>query len=192
VLALGAAARAQWRARHLAVPLAGAYFQQLDRARQGEVARVFVAPYASTPGAQAGVVLRALMAHVLGDTVQIEIGATVAFGAESEADALVPPPAGTTLAVALFDLAATPEAENQGCFARRLAGHAPTILVVDEAAFAQRFKADPARLAQRRDAWGEFASALGTTPVFVNSATRDAAPAGGVTLAMRRPVNAAA
>ena len=192
VLALGAAARAQWHARHLAVPLAGAYFQQLDRARQGEVARVFVAPYASTPGAQAGVVVRALMAHVLGDTVQIEIGATVAFGAESEADALVPPPAGTTLAVALFDLAATPEAENQGCFARRLAAHAPTILVVDEAGFAQRFKADPARLAQRRDAWGEFASALGTTPVFVNSATRDAAPAGSVTLAMRRPVSAAA
>lgn len=189
VLALVGAARAYWLARHLALPLDHPYFQILVRARQGEVARVFVAPYASTPGAQAGVALRSLMAKVLGDTVQIEIADTLAFGAEE--DAAVEPPAGTTLAAALFDLAATPEPENQGRFARLLAAHAPTIMLIDEAAFVQRFKADPARIAQRRDAWRVLAVALGTTPVFVNSDAMDEASARGMTLAMRSTVSAA-
>ena len=191
VLALLGAVRARWLARHVALPLDSAYFQRLARAQQGEVARVFVAPYANTPGAQGATALRALLTKTaLGDAAQIEIAATLAFGAEEDADALVLPPAGTTLAVALFDLAATPEAENQGRFARQLAAHAPTILLVDETAFVQRFKADPARLAQRRDAWRVLAVALGTTPVFVNSDAMDEASARGVTLAMRSPVRA--
>jgi hypothetical protein len=191
VLALVGAVRAHWLARHLVLPLESPYFQILVRARQGEVARVFVAPYASTPGAQAVVALRSLMARVLGDTVQIEIADTLAFGAEDDASALAPPPAGTTLAAALFDLAATPEAEHQGRFARLLAAHAPAIMLIDEAAFVRRFKADSARIAQRRDAWRVLAVALGTTPVFVNSDAMDEASARGMTLAVRSPVGAA-
>jgi hypothetical protein len=95
------------------------------------------------------------------------------------------------LAAALFDLAATPEAEHQGHFARALAAHAPAIMLIDEAAFVQRFKADPARIAQRRDAWRVLAVALGTTPVFVNSDAMDEGSARGMTLAMRSPVSAA-
>jgi len=191
-LALLAALRARWLARHVALPLDGAYFQRLVRAQQGEVARVFVVPYANAPGPQAGLTLNALLDKALGDAVQIEVANTLAFGAEDEAHALPLPPAGTTLAVAMFDLAATPEAENQGCFARQLAAHAPTIMLIDETAFARRFKHDPTRLLQRRDAWRVFASALGTTPVFVNSDAIDEAAARGVTLAMRSPVNASA
>jgi hypothetical protein len=189
VLALASALRAHWLARHLSLPLDHPYFQILARARQGEVARVFIAPYASAPGTQAAVALRSLMAKVLGDTVQIEIADTLAFGAED--DTAVEPPAGTTLAAALFDLAATPEAEHQGHFARALAAHAPAIMLIDEAAFVKRFKADPARIAQRRDAWRVLAVALGTTPVFVNSDAMDEGSARGMTLAMRSPVSAA-
>ena len=191
VLALGVAQRARWLAGHIALPLQSEYFQALARARQGDVARVFIAPYASTPGAQTGIALRVLITRALGDSAQIEIAATLAFGAEAEAGACVAPPAGTTLAVALFDLAATPEAENQGHFARQLAAHLPTILLIDEAAFAQRFKADPARLAQRRDAWRVLAVALGTTPVFVHSGAPDEGSVRGLALAMRSPVSAA-
>lgn len=191
VLGLIGTVRAHWLARHLALPLDGAYFQNLLRVRQGDVARVFVAPYASTPTATAGLALRALLARALGDTVQIEIAATTPFGAEMEADALTLPPAATTLAVAWFDSVATPEAENHGQFARLLAAQAPTIVVIDEAAFIQRFSADPARLAQRRDAWRVLAVALGTTPVFVGGQAVDEGSARGVTLAMRDPVAAA-
>lgn len=192
LLALYGAVRARWLAAHLRLPLDGAYFQGLARARRGEIAQVFVAPYASTPDAQTGATLRALLAKVLGETAQIEIASTATFGAEDD-DAPLRPPAGTTLAVALFDLAATPEAENQGRFARQLAAQAPTILLIDETAFAQRFRADPARLAQRRDAWRVLAVALGTTPVFVQVAAEpDLAGARGIALAMRSPVSAAA
>jgi hypothetical protein len=64
-------------------------------------------------------------------------------------------------------------------------------MLIDEAAFVQRFKADPARLAQRRDAWRVLAVALGTTPVFINSDAMDEGSARGMTLAMRSPVSAA-
>jgi hypothetical protein len=189
VLALLGAARAHWLARHVALPLQSPYFQGLMRARQGELAQVFVAPYASTPDARAGLALRALITKVLGDTAQVEIARTLAFGAEDDADALLLPPAGTTLAVALFDLAATPEGENHGRFARALAVRAPTILAIDEAAFMQRFKTDPARLAERRDAWRVLAVALGTTPVFINSDAAEESSARGVALALRSPVS---
>jgi len=200
LLALGSAARARWLARHVAVPLDDPYYQRLARLRAGDVARVFVVPYASPPGAQAAAALRALLAPALGDGLTIEIAPTLAFGAEDDAGASATPVPGTTLAVALFDLAATPEAENQGRFAQQLAARAPAgaaaIMLVDEAAFARRFSADPTRLAQRRDAWRRFAQACGSLPVFADlDATRLADPASAaraVQLAMRSPVQAAA
>ena len=191
VLALFGALRSHWLGRHVALPLDSPYFQGLVRAQKGDLARVFVAPYASEPGAQIGAALRALINKVLGDTAQIEIAATTAFGAEDDEAALLRPPAGTTLAIALFDLAATPETENQGRFARQLAARAPTIVVIDETAFAQRFRADPARLAQRRDAWRVLAVALGTTPVFIHAAAADESGPRGIALALRSPVSAA-
>ncbi|HEY4066827.1 MAG TPA: DUF2868 domain-containing protein, partial [Burkholderiaceae bacterium] len=190
VLAALGALRAQWLARRIALPLQTPYFQALARARQGEVASVFVLPYASTPGEPTQVALRKLIAKALGDNAQLEFGATLAFGAEDDAAAMPRPPAGTTLGVALFDLAATPELENQGRVARELARAVPTIVLIDETAFARRFKADAARLAQRRDAWRVLAVALGTTPVFINAEAPDEAGVRGLTLAVRSPVGA--
>ena len=181
MLALAGALRSRWLARHMRLPLTDAYFQRLARQRQGDVARVTVVPYAATPGAQAALGLRAVLAPVLGEGLQIQVRPTVAFGTEDDPEARLPLPAGSTLVVALFDLAATPEAENQGRFVAHLAARVPggtsTVLMIDEAAFRQRFGADSTRLAQRREAWRGFAATLGTLPVFADLAAPDLAAA---------------
>ncbi|MES2099850.1 MAG: DUF2868 domain-containing protein [Pseudomonadota bacterium] len=191
VLALVGALRARWLGRHVALPLVDAYFQRLARLQHGDVARVVVQPYAATPSAQAVLGLQALLAPALGDGLQLRIAPTAAFGAEDDAGAALD--AGTTLAIALFDLSATPEAESQGRFAQQLAARAPagaaTVLLVDEAAFRQRFGADSARLAQRREAWRAFAEALGTSVVCVDLDAPEVADAiRALPLAMRSPV----
>lgn len=192
VLALVAALRAHWLSRRFALPLADPYFQRLVRQQQGDVAQVAVLPYASTPTPQATLGLQALLLPALGDGMRLRVLPTVAFGAEDEAAGVAVPAPGTTLAIALFDLSATPETDSQGRFARRLAAQAPagaaTIVLVDEAGFRQRFGADAVRLAQRRDAWRVFAEGLGTLPVFVDLDTPDPAAAGAIPMAMRSPV----
>ena len=197
-LALAGAGRARWLARHVELPLGDAYFQRLTNLLSGNLARVVVLPFASTPNPQAALGLRALLAPVLGDGLQLQVGPTTAFGAEDSAAALIA--AGTTLVIALFELTATPEADSQGRFAQQLAAHAPagaaTVLLIDEAAFKQRFRTDVQRLAQRRDAWRSFAEGLGSVPVFVDLAAVD--PAAGVQAdqalqrALRSPVARAA
>ena len=193
-LALWGAARARWLARHMVLPLGDDYFQRLVRRQRGDVPRVFVVPYAATPGAQAALGLQALLTDALGDGMQLQIAATLAFGGEDDAETDAAPPIDSTLAVALFDLSATPEPDNQGRFARQLAARSPagaaTILLIDEAAFRQRFQGAPQRLAQRRDAWRVFAEALGTLPVFadLDAPDRVALPR-AVQLAMRSPVS---
>ena len=190
-LALVDALRARWLAGRVPLPPGDAYFERLVRQHRGDVAHVVVQPYATTPTAQAALGLRALLALALGDGLQLRIAGTAAFGAEDEAGAALD--AGTTLAIALFDLSATPEAENQGRFARQLAARAPagaaTVLLVDEAGFKQRFGADSARLAQRRETWRVFAEALGTVPVGIDLGTPDLALAARtLQQAMRAPV----
>jgi hypothetical protein len=193
LLALVAALRAQWRAARFALPLAEPYFQRLARLRQGDVAQVAVLPYASAPGAHAASGLAALFVPALGDGTQWRVLATTAFGTEDELPAAAELSAATTLVIALFDLAATPERENQGRFAQQLAARAPAgaaaVVLVDETGFAARFAADPARLAQRREAWRVFAEGLGTVPVFANFAALDTVAATrALQLAMRNPV----
>ena len=202
VLALVDALRARWLAGRVALPAGDAYLERLARQQSGDVAHVVVLPYASTPTAQAALGLRALLVPALGDPalrdgLQLRIADTAAFGAEDEAEAGVALDAGTTLVVALFDLSATPEAENQGRFARQLAARAPagaaTVLLVDEAGFKQRFGADSARLVQRREAWRVFAEALGTVPVCTDLGTPGSALAArALGQAMRSPVTRSA
>jgi len=191
VLAVASALRARWLARHFALPADDPYIERLLRQQRGDVPQVAVLPYASTPLPQAVLALQALFAPALGDGTQLRVLPTTAFGAEDEAPAAPPP--GSTLAIALFDLAATPEAESQGRFAQQIARTAPagaaTILAVDEAGFRARFGADATRLAQRRDAWCAFGDSLGTLPVFVDLAAPDiAALPRALELAMRSPV----
>jgi hypothetical protein len=170
VLAALSATRAAWLARRFALPLADPYFQRLLRSQRGDAARVVVLPYAQTPSAQAALGLRALLAPALGEALQLKVAPTVAFGAEDDAPLDIPPD--STHTIALFDLAATPENENQGRFVERLAAAAPpgatTIVLVDEAAFVRRFGAGSERHTARRQAWQRLVGQASAEPLFVD------------------------
>jgi hypothetical protein len=160
LLALGSLGRAGALARRFALPLDEPYFQQLLRRQRGGVALVQVLPHGAASGAQAALGLRALLATVLGDDVQLQMAAVTPFGDE-EAPPAWPAGATPSLRVALVDLGATPEAEAHGRFLQALgaAGSAPLLLVADEAAFRRRFGTLPERLTQRRAAWQQLADA---------------------------------
>jgi hypothetical protein len=108
--------------------------------------------------------------------VQFQIAPTVAYGHE-EAPAEMRSDGAWRMA--LFDLAATPEAESQGRLlqALGLAGAPPVLALVDEAAFVQRFGASSPRRAERRQAWTELARTMGSTAVFVELRPGDLAAA---------------
>lgn len=191
LLAIAGALRANWLSRHFPLSLGDAYFQRLLRQQQGDVARVWVQAYAGEAPACASAMLQRQLAPVLGDGLQLEFAPAAAFGAEDEPAEPLPPH--ITLALALFDLAATPEPESQGRYLRQLAARAPsgaaTVLGVDETAFKRRFGEQSARLAQRRDAWRRFAESMGSVAVYLDFEAPDAEGVGrAVQLALRSPV----
>ncbi len=174
------AAAAAWRAHRLGsrlpLPLHEPYFQRLLALRQRDSrgpAVVQVLPHAAAVGAQAALGLRAVLAAGLGDKLELQVAAPVAYGHE-EAAAARPPQAGTTLRLVLVDLNATPEPETQGRLLQALqtvqggATARPLLLLADEAAFVRRFAGLPERLAQRRAAWQQLAQAQGVPLVCVN------------------------
>ena len=179
VLALGCAALAAARTRRFRLPIESPYFQRLLRVRKGGPARVSLHPYGVTPTPQATLGLRALLAAALGPRLDLEFAATVGFGREDDAAPTVDP--ACTHAVALFDMGATPELENQGRFVRTLLaavpGGAAVAAVVDASAFARRFAAVDQRVAERRDAWRAWGDAIGIVPVVVALEGSDVAAA---------------
>ncbi len=206
-LALWSGLRARWLSAHLALPLNDPYFQRLLRHRSGDAAHICVLPYAQTPSAAAVLGLRAVFARVFGESMEITVAPTIAFGAEDDEVNRSAVPAQATLAVALFDLSATPEAENHERFAQRLASSpdaaggvarqdappAPVILLIDEASFIRRFGGTGERRSQRRAAWQKLAETMGTLPVFVDLDVPDLAAAdASVQQALVAPVSQAA
>ncbi len=171
-LALGAgcALLARRRAGRFALPLDEPYFQRLLRLRRGDRARVTVFPYGSAPTPQATLGLRALLAEAFGPHADLQVAPPVAFGDEDDAPLAAAP--GTTHAIALFDLAATPEAENQGRFAQRLvgalAGGTAFAVLLDASAFQRRFGKMAGRLEQREAAWRRWSEPLASAPVAVD------------------------
>jgi hypothetical protein len=80
--------------------------------------------------------------------------------------------------VALFSLAATPEAENHAAFLGALAAALPPdaaiVALVDESSFIRRFGAASTRLADRRATWRRIlASRVDVEPLFVSLETQD-------------------
>lgn len=196
LLALWSLGRARRLARRFPLPLDEPYFQQLLRHQRRDAARVRVWPHAQAPSAQATLALRAICARVWGETVQLDIGAAVPWGDEAAAAASAAAAAGDA-AIALFDMGATPEAEQQGRFLRELAqalpAGTPLLVLVDEEAFRARFAALEDRLTQRRAAWAALARTLGTAAVFLDLAAPDLATAERLLqAALDRPVQRAA
>jgi len=167
LLALVAQARGRWRAARFPMPLEQPYYQRLARLQRGGAAQVVVFPYGSAVSPQATLGLRALLADAFGPRVALEVAPGIAFGAEDEAPLAVP--AATSHAIALFDLSATPESENQGRFLRRLVAALPPgaalAVLLDETQFARRFGGLGDRLAERREAWRLWGEAHRSVPL---------------------------
>ena len=164
VLCLASAARARWLAAHVHVPLHEPYFQRLLREQRGAAASIQVLPYAQAPPAQALLSLQALFARALGQNTSVQVGDTIAFGAEDEVHAAPAFPAGTTHALLWFDMAASPEPEHHGRIAAALAQNAAAngttaMLLLDQTAFVRRFAQTPNRIAERLAAWRQLAEA---------------------------------
>ena len=170
LLALGCAALAAARTRRFALPLDAPYFQRLVRLRKGGPARVSIHPYATAPSPQATLGLHALLGAALGPRLELAFAPTVGFGAEDGAAPAVDP--ADTHALALFDLGATPEIENQGRFVRALRDAAPggasVAALVDAGAFTRRFASVGARVAERREAWRAWSDAVGVPLTIVD------------------------
>ncbi len=186
----GLAAAAAWRARQLSsalpVPIGDPYFRQLLAREAGAAALVQVLPHGAAASATAALGLRSLLAGTWGDDLKLQVLPATAHGDEEQAAAAAP---GALLRVALFDLAATPEAEAQGRFVQQLQAVAdapPLLALVDEAAFRQRFGALPERLAERRAAWQRWADGLGVTLLCCDLTQPDPRAAQAVLVSLMR------
>ncbi|MBE0614492.1 MAG: DUF2868 domain-containing protein [Burkholderiales bacterium] len=161
-----------------------AYFQAIARAQHGVAAEIRVLPYSFHPNQQAALGLHTLMLQVFGPGSEVSVAPAVAFGAEDALDAALIPGAPVALVAALFSLTATPERENHGAFidalAARLPPATPFAVLIDEAAFGQRFDQQGAtdRRLQRRAAWQRMLAATGRVPVFVDLEGKDFTDAG--------------
>ena len=128
----------------------------------GGPACVRVLPYAAPPGAQAALGLRALLARLYGEDLQLQMADTTPVGDE-EASTGREAGHAATLRLALVDLGATPETEHHGRFVQALQAAvpaAPVLVGVDEAAFVRRFAGLDGRVDERRKAWRSWAAAL--------------------------------
>jgi xanthosine utilization system XapX-like protein len=155
LLALLAAWRVHRLSRRWTLPGHDTWLQQQLRVASGG----WVLPHAVPLAAASALGLRALLAPVLGDDLQLQPAVAVAHGDEDQPP---PPPPGTTLALLLVDATATPEDDVHGRLLQ--ASAAPglrRLLVLDEAAFVQRFGATSPRRAERRQAWQALAAAQG-------------------------------
>jgi hypothetical protein len=173
-LALAASLRSRRLAEDMTLPLHEPYFRNLLMQQQGGSRRLRVWPYGVPADAVQLPQLRALVERAFGAQAQLRMADAVAFGAEDEwhdeiADGEQP--------LVLFDLAATPEAENHGRFVQQLAAAAgtPVTLLIDEASFKRRFDAE--RVQQRRQAWQALADNVAARAVFVDLQADDLAQA---------------
>jgi hypothetical protein len=183
LLAAGAGVQAWRRARHIELALDEPYFQRLLAEAGRGLARVQVLPHGAPPSAQAALGLRALLARVFGEGVELRMAAATPYGNEDQPP---PPEPGATLQLMLCDLAATPEPEVHGHLFEMLRSRPGLVLVVaDTSAWRARFAALPQRVAEREAAWRAFAKAHGVRllAVALDAVDRAEDPAGAAGLA---------
>ncbi len=174
VLAAATGLLERYRATHFALPLEHAYFRRLLRGLHAGPALLRIVPYSATPDAAARANLEALLVRAMGGSATVVVAPTVAYGEE---EAYVHAPRGDGAPVALFNLAATPEAETHGAFLAALHEQTPPgealLAVLDEAAWRARNGDDATRLEARRTLWRNLCDDYHCTPVFVDLAAPD-------------------
>lgn len=171
VLPRGLLAMQAWR--HVlrlrsAYPLPSAaepYFRRLLTAISGDAGVVRVISYSYHLPDPVRDSLRELLADVLGERMKVEFSDAIAYGAEDDYLAAAPfaQASPADCLVVVFNLAATPEAENHGILMHGLHEQVQQgktahrlVAVLDESAYRQRLAGEAgaeARLAQRRAAW---------------------------------------
>lgn len=163
------------RASRVKLPLNEPYFNRIVRGFKGGPVRIKVVPYSYQvpPDSLGG--LQTVVARTFGGSAAMVCASPVNYGDE---DALAKSalPDGSGPAIALFNLAATPEHEAHGAFVDAMrtaaAGH-PVIVLVDESAFRARNPGDGKRLEERRAAWRSLLANRSVSPVFVDLSTPD-------------------
>ena len=195
VVPRGLLAANAWRRVHRlrsAFPLPNAaepYFRRLLAAVSGDAGVVRVVSYSYHLSEAARDGLRELLTDVLGERMKVDFSEAIAYGAEDDYLAAAPlaqePPADSLVVV--FNLAATPEAENHGILMHRLRGLVQQgktahrlIALLDESAYRQRLAGEAgaeARLAQRRSAWQDVLHTNELVAIDLASSDRAAAQA---------------
>lgn len=173
LLALAAGMLERRGASRFALPLDEPYFARLLRAYSRGATRVRVLPYSYQVPAASVQGLTAAFGRAFGPHADVSFAESVQYGDEERIADL---PA-ADLVVGLFNLAATPERENQAAFAQALRARAgpgaAVAAIVDETGFARRFAHQPARVEERRGAWRTALEGLGVEPVFIDLADPD-------------------
>jgi len=177
VLGLLAWALEHRRASRVKLPLNEPYFNRIVRGFKGGPVRLKVVPYSYQVPPESLGGLQTVVARTFGGSAAMVCASPVNYGDEDTLPQAALPD-GSGPAIALFNLAATPEAEAHGKFVEAMrtaaAGH-PVIVLIDEAAFRARNPGDGKRLEERRVAWRDVLDNRGISPVFVDLAAPDLA-----------------
>jgi hypothetical protein len=181
------AAVAHWRARRLAanfpLDLDQPYFRQLGGHIGAAAGVLRVLPYSFTIDEARDRGLAQVAVMLLGEQARLMLRPSSAYGDEPVAalgDTPLDDPAVTSTAV-LFNLAATPEAENHGAFIAHLVAAAPRGLMVllDESALLERFGAQAGsaeRINERITLWQRFCEHHHASATIVNLLDPSARP----------------
>ena len=179
------AARAARLARRFPAPGSeDVYVRRLLRSAEGRGSEVRVIPYSYTLPERTRARLEALITDVLGERTRVVIDPPIAYGGEDEWLAAPHPELDEAdHLVLLFNLSATPEAENQGALVagvrRLLAGGrsgAGLSVLIDAAAFRARLGGGAeARVASRAEAWDRVLAAENIKPVTIDLDSADGA-----------------
>ena len=184
------AAFAHWRASRMAarfpLDLDHPYFRTLGSAAGTSAPTVLrVLPYSFTLDEARDRGLADIAVALLGEQTRLMLRPSASYGDDVQ-DALggadLNDPAVGTTAV-LFNLAATPEAENHGAFLGHLVRQSsrPVLALLDESAFAERMD-DDARLSERIALWQQFCVYNKARALVVNLLHPERRPVDGAAL----------
>jgi len=190
VLAALAAARVSHLRRHMAAPgPEDFYVRRLIRSARGGGSRVRIVPYSYRADAAAQRRLQDCLSRALGEGTQTTFDPPIPYGGEDEWVEAAQFDAEVDHLIILFNLSATPEAENHGALAagirRRLKEErsgARLAALLDETPYRQRLGAQAEadnRLQTRRAEWERILSAQHLHPLAVDLEDPDEAELAG-------------
>jgi hypothetical protein len=168
------------------------YVRRLTRSVRGDGAVVRIIPYSFHPPQTARAQLERVLADVLGERTRIILEPPIEYGGEDErVEGLDLRQGDVDHLIILFNLSATPEAENHGALIagvrRRMAeakSGAGLVVLLDEASMRQRLGSGAeARVESRREAWEAMLRQYNAAPLSLNL---DAEPA-----SLARPLESA-